>query len=245
LQDRRLSFNTPVLHHSNTPEKNFQELWVGEQSLFDHSSGRFKATKVEEHITFQSEAGRVEGRLGKDNPDKGVVITHPHPQYGGDMDNPVVGAIRNAYRQNGYTTLRFNFRGVGGSQGHFADGIGETQDVRAALSYLKDSGINQVDLAGYSFGAWVNANLIAQSSDIAGMVMVSPPVAFIEFKDINRIDCLKLIVSGSRDDIAPPDLINQMKPIWNPQTRFEIIDGADHFYWGYLDRLAEVLVKYI
>jgi alpha/beta superfamily hydrolase len=200
---------------------------------------------VEEHITFQSEAGRIEGSLGKEDPDKGVVITHPHPQYGGDMDNPVVGAITEAYRQNGYTTLRFNFRGVGGSQGHFADGIGEMHDVRAALSYLKDSGINQLDLAGYSFGAWVNANLIAQSSDIEGMVMVSPPVAFIEFKDIKRIDCLKLIVSGSRDDIAPPDQIHDMLPAWNPTARFEIIDGCDHFYAGYLDKLQEILSQYL
>ena len=200
---------------------------------------------MEEHITFQSEAGRVEGRLGREDPDKAVVITHPHPQYGGDMDNPVVNALKEAYRQKGYTTLRFNFRGVGGSQGRFADGIGELHDVRAALSYLKDSGLNHLDLAGYSFGAWVNANLVAQGSDVNGMVMVSPPVAFIEFKGIERIDCLKLVVSGSRDDIAPPDLINQMKATWNPQTRFEIIAGADHFYWGHLDKLREVLANNI
>jgi alpha/beta superfamily hydrolase len=75
--------------------------------------------------------------------------------------------------------------------------------------------------------------------------MVSPPVAFIDFEGIDRIDCLKLIVSGSRDDIAPPSLINQIKPNWNPNVRFEIIEGADHFYWGYLDALQEVLAKYI
>jgi alpha/beta superfamily hydrolase len=200
---------------------------------------------MEDTIKFLSEEHQIEGRLEKGTANKAVVITHPHPQYGGDMDNPVVSAIQKAYRQNGYTTLRFNFRGVGGSQGCFADGIGEMHDVRAALSYLKESSINHLELAGYSFGAWVNANQIVQSSDIDGMVMVSPPVAFIEFKGIERIDCLKLIVSGSRDDIAPPDLINQMKPTWNPQARFETIAGADHFYWGHLDVLREVLAKNI
>ena len=75
--------------------------------------------------------------------------------------------------------------------------------------------------------------------------MVSPPVAFIDFEGIDRIDCLKLIVSGSRDDIAPPDLIHHIKPKWNPQARFEIIDGADHFYFGYLDRLKDVLTTHI
>jgi alpha/beta superfamily hydrolase len=200
---------------------------------------------VEKYINFKSEVYRIESRLDKGDSDKGVVITHPHPLYGGDMDNPVVGAIAKAFHQNGYTTLRFNFRGVGGSQGSFADGIGEMDDVCAALGYLKESGINRLELAGYSFGAWVNANLIARNPGIEAMLMVSPPVAFIDFEGIDRIDCLKLIVSGSQDDIAPPDLIHHMKPKWNPQACFEIIDGADHFYFGYLDRLEEVLTKYI
>ena len=71
----------------------------------------------------------IEGRLAREDPEKGVVITHPHPLYGGDMDNPVVKAIAKAFQQNGYTTLRFNFRGVGGSQGSYADGIGEMDDA--------------------------------------------------------------------------------------------------------------------
>jgi alpha/beta superfamily hydrolase len=200
---------------------------------------------VEKHINFKSGDFRIESRLGIGDSDKGVVITHPHPLYGGDMDNPVVGAIVKAFHQNGYTTLRFNFRGVGGSQGSFVDGIGEMDDVGAALGYLEESGIRRLELAGYSFGAWVNASLIARNPGIVAMLMVSPPVAFIEFEGIDRIDCLKLIVSGSRDNIAPPDLIHHIKPKWNPQARFEIIDGADHFYFGYLDRLEEVLTKYI
>ena len=200
---------------------------------------------MEEHITFKSEPGLIEGRLGQAGPDKGVVITHPHPLYGGNMDNPVVKAIAKAFQQRGYTTLRFNFRGVGGSQGSFDDGIGEMDDVVAAVSYLTESGTSHLHLAGYSFGAWVNAGLIARTPGIETMVMVSPPVAFIDFKNIDAIDCLKLIVTGSRDDIAPPGRIKQIRPKWNPQARFEIIDGADHFYWGYLDRLEEVLASNI
>ena len=200
---------------------------------------------MEKYINFKSGDYRIESRLGKGDSDKGVVITHPHPLYGGDMDNPVVGAIVKAFHQKGYTTLRFNFRGVGGSQGSFADGIGEMDDVCAALGYLEESGIGRLELAGYSFGAWVNANLIARNPGIEAMLMVSPPVAFIDFEGIDRIDCLKLIVSGSRDDIAPPDLIHHLKPKWNPQARFEIIDGADHFYFGYLDRLEDVLTTHI
>ena len=200
---------------------------------------------MEEHITFKSQPGMIEGRLAREDSDKGVVITHPHPLYGGDMDNPVVKAIAKAFQQNGYTTLRFNFRGVGGSQGSYADGIGEMDDAFAAVSYLTELGTSHLHLAGYSFGAWVNAGLIARNPGIEAMVMVSPPVAFIDFKSIDRIDCLKLIVTGSRDDIAPPDRINQIRPKWNPQARFEIIDGADHFYWEHLGALQEVLANYV
>jgi alpha/beta superfamily hydrolase len=200
---------------------------------------------VEERITFKSDCGLIEARLGRAAPRQGVVITHPHPLYGGDMDNPVVRSIASAFQGCGFTTLRFNFRGVGNSQGKYADGIGEIDDVAAAISYLADSGISHPHLAGYSFGAWVNAGLIARFPGIETMVMVSPPVAFIDFQDIDTIDCLKLIVTGSRDEIAPPDRINQLKPKWNPHARFEIIDGADHFYWGYLDRLEEILAACI
>ena len=84
----------------------------------------------------------------------------------------------------------------------------------------------------------------AVDSDGAGietMVMVSPPVAFIGFDSIGALKCLKLIITGSRDDIAPSDLIHRLKPTWNPEARLEIIEGADHFYWGYVDRLQEIL----
>jgi alpha/beta superfamily hydrolase len=200
---------------------------------------------VEEHITFQSDAGRIEGRLDRRDLDKGVVITHPHPLYGGDMHNPVVTAIAQAFQHNGYTTLRFNFRGVGGSQGSYADGIGEMDDVLAAIAYLAELNNSHTGLAGYSFGAWVNACLMARKPAIDTMVMVSPPVAFIDFKRIDTIDCLKLIVTGNRDEIAPPDRIDLLKPKWNPQARFEIIEGADHFYWGHLDALQAVLANYV
>ena len=197
---------------------------------------------MEDSITFHCGDYRIEGRLCKGNTDKGVVITHPHPLYGGDMDNPVVAAIMQAYRQSGFTTLRFNFRGVGESQGRYADGSGEQEDVRAALLYLTELGISHLDLAGYSFGAWVNAHINGREADIESTVMVSPPVAFIGFDSVEKIENLKLIITGSRDDIAPADLIHRLKPKWNPDARFEIIEGADHFYWGYLDALHKILV---
>jgi alpha/beta superfamily hydrolase len=157
------------------------------------------------------------------------------------MHNAVVTAIMQVYQTHDYTTLRFNFRGAGNSQGSYTDGRGEQEDVRAALAHLANFGTRQLNLAGYSFGAWVNAHLICQDDDIETMVMVSPPVAFMDFGAIASLDCLNLIITGSRDEIAPSGLINHLIQKWNPEARFEIIEGADHFYGGNLDRLQAVL----
>ncbi len=200
---------------------------------------------MEEKIRFLSDGYEIEGRLEKSSLQRGVVITHPHPLYGGDMHNNVVAAIARVYRQKSYTTLRFNFRGVGNSQGSYGDGVGEQEDVRAAVSYLAGLNINQIDLAGYSFGAWVNALAGANNLNIENMVMVSPPVAFIDFGSISDLGSLRLIVTGSRDDIAPPDLIKKSYAGWNAAAQFEVMDGADHFYAGYLDKLEAILTAYL
>jgi len=159
------------------------------------------------------------------------------------MHNHIVLTIRQAYQKMNGTTLRFNFRGVGGSQGSYGEGVGEQEDVRSAIAYLIDMGIERIDLVGYSFGAWVNAHLSCPRDGIANMVLVSPPLAFIGFESVAGLDCLKLIVTGSIDDIAPPDLIKQSYPQWNPKARFEVIPGADHFYRGHMVQLEEILTS--
>ena len=196
---------------------------------------------MEKTTTFISDRFEIEGRLAEGDQPKGVAITHPHPLYGGNMNNNVVAAVSRTYQKMGFTTLRFNFRGVGGSQGHYGDGIGEQEDVRAAVAYLADIGIRQIDLAGYSFGAWVNALAVNSGLKVDNMVMVSPPVAFIDFKSISDLSSLKLIITGSRDDIAPAGMVEKLYPAWNPTAKFEVISGADHFYGGFTDRLEEIL----
>lgn len=196
---------------------------------------------MEERIEFLAEGITIEGLLQKNSQASGVVITHPHPLYGGNMHNNVVMVILQTYQKLGYTTLRFNFRGVGSSQGSYGEGIGEQEDVRAAVAYLAHIGIKQIDLAGYSFGAWVNGHLNCARAGIANMVMVSPPVAFIDLESVSTIDCLKLVITGSRDDIAPAEMISQSYHAWNAAAHFEVIGGADHFYGGYEDRLEDIL----
>jgi len=198
-----------------------------------------------EKILIQSDNLQIEGLLDRRTTDKGAVISHPHPLYGGNMYAAGVESIVHAYWKKGYTTLRFNFRGVGSSQGRYDNGVGEQQDVLAALSFLSETGTKQIDLAGYSFGAWVNAHAVRQDTPVERMVLVSPPVGFMDFTKIAAIHRLKLVVTGSRDQIAPAEQIKTLLPSWNPEARFEVIEGADHFYGGYLDRLEKILDDYL
>jgi len=201
---------------------------------------------MEEKVTVASGPWRLEGYWQAGTTGKAAVITHPHPLYGGTMGNPVVETIQSAYQQHGYATLRFNFRGVGGSQGRFDNGVGEKDDVRAAIAYVESMQAAAIDLAGYSFGAWVNAGIaVPDCPAIHSMLMVSPPVGFITFDKISPLKCLKLVVTGSRDEIAPVDHIRNLLPAWSPDARLEIIDGCDHFYAGHLQTLKAILSRYL
>lgn len=200
---------------------------------------------AEEAVFFEAVNLKIEGLLCTMPGDKGVVITHPHPLYGGNMYNNVVESLARVYQHAGYTTLRFNFRSVGSSEGEYGQGIGEQEDVKAALHYLSQKEKAVIDLAGYSFGSWVNALVMPEVDTVNRMVMISPPVAFIDFSSVGSTPQIQLVVAGNRDEIAPVKLIETMLPIWNPKAQLEIIDGADHFYLGYTGKLESILTAYL
>jgi alpha/beta superfamily hydrolase len=200
---------------------------------------------MEEKIFFQSGGIQIEGMLYKVSDDKGVVVTHPHPVYGGDMYNYVVELIAAAYRKKGYTTLRFNFRGTGESQGSHDNGVGEQDDVIAAVGYLKDIGIKNIDLSGYSFGAWIISQAAGRIESTGNTVLVSPAVSFLDYSLVTSIDSLKLVVSGSRDEFAPVEALENIVPVWNKKAGLEVINGADHFYMEGLENLASILDAYL
>jgi alpha/beta superfamily hydrolase len=195
---------------------------------------------METAVHFTSSGYRLEGLLNEGE-SRAVVITHPHSLYGGNMHNPVVETIAASYRQRAYTTLRFNFRGVESSQGRYDEGQGEQEDVRQAIVYLQQQGFGPIDLSGYSFGTWVNARYAAECRSPITMTMVSPPTAFMDFRTVGRLPGLALAVTGSRDDIAPPDMLRRMVPIWNSSAVLTVVPGADHFYGSHLDTLGTTL----
>ncbi len=196
---------------------------------------------AEEKVSIPCEGLIIEGLMDNSSGEEAVVVTHPHPLYGGDMYNNVVESVVQAYRQEGYATLRFNFRGVGQSDGSYDQGIGEQEDVRAALTYLSKLGKSSIDLAGYSFGVWVNALGLKSFGQAKRMIMVSPPVNFIDFSFLDYSSKIQLVIAGSKDNIALPALIKDMIPTWNPQADFRIIHGADHFYWGKTGEIRAII----
>lgn len=202
---------------------------------------------AERKIRFGNDKGiQLEGLLHEGKSGRGVVITHPHPLYGGDMYNNVVAILQNAFQETGDSTFRFNFRGVGSSSGAYDDGEGEQRDVTAALQTMYDMGVSPVDLAGYSFGAWINARSAAEASVACDrMIMIAPPVGMLTFSPDLKLPSLALVVTGSRDAFAPPDLLKKQVPLWNPAARLEVINNADHFFYGFEEVLTGILKAHL
>ncbi|MER2601866.1 MAG: alpha/beta hydrolase [Candidatus Competibacter phosphatis] len=197
----------------------------------------------EETVFFNVGRLRLEGRLWLASGPWATVITHPHPLYGGELDNPVVVALADAYQRLGYSTLRFNFRGVGASAGDYDDGRGERDDLRAAAAFLEAAGKTVTDLAGYSFGAWINLGLDPLPAGVRRLLLVAPPVAYLAFDGMVAPPSVALrVVAGDRDSFAPLDMLREQLPRWQPAAGLHVLPGVDHFFHGgALDRLATLL----
>ncbi len=200
---------------------------------------------LEKKVRILGSGIELEGLFAKASSNKAVVITHPHPLYGGDMHNNVVAAIADAYQQAGYSTLRFNFRGVGSSGGHYDEGRGEQEDIKSAMSYVTEQGGEGLHLAGYSFGVWVGAKGLHHYTEMVSFVMVSPPVAFLDFSFLGYDPRINLIITGERDEIAPVATIRKMKEKWNPEAYFHVVGETDHFYWGREQEVTKTIKKYL
>ncbi len=199
---------------------------------------------MEHRITFTSQNITLEGMLENPGAKRGVVITHPHPLYGGDMDNPVVLAMTESYRKAGFATLRFNFRGAGGSSGRYEEGTGEICDLLAAKSRLEAEGVEEVICSGYSFGTWIclTASL---AHPITTDIMVAPPVTFIDFLAAPCDRGPKLVIAGTQDSFADIETLKGMVPVWNPSAALHIIEEADHFFSIHLKEVEKIIDTYL
>ena len=200
---------------------------------------------AEERIFFDSGGLNIEGLLENLPGERAVVVAHPHSLYGGTMHNNVVKAVAHAYQEEDYSTLRFNFRGVENSEGEFGNGQGEQEDVKGALRHLESLGKSRIDLAGYSFGAWVNALGLDKFEEAQRLIMVSPPVSFVDFGFLQYSPKIQLVICGTRDEIAEYKQVEKMLPKWNDEAVFRVVQGADHFYSGYEEELIDIIRRFL
>jgi len=180
-------------------------------------------------------------------PFPGVVICHPHPQYGGDMYNNVVGALVKAVTGVGAAALRFNFRGVGASEGAYDNGSGETDDVLAALGSLRsqpDVDAGRVGLSGYSFGAMVALRVAHQRDDLAAFLGVSNPTKRGPKVEI-YIKAPALFVTGDRDQYCDGQLLLEYRDQIGDDVTVEMVPGVDHFWIGSDDRLINIVRQFL
>jgi hypothetical protein len=179
-----------------------------------------------------------------DSPTAGVVICHPHPLYGGDMENPVVVRVQEVCSALGLATLRFNFRGVGASGGVHAGGVGEQDDAVAALDALaKAIGNGALTIAGYSFGSRIAALVGSRDRRIAGLALIAPPLAMSDFGFLQDRKIPTLAVVGTRDQYCPPESFASFVA-GRPWIKTATIEGADHFFFGKLFPLGEAVAEW-
>ncbi len=200
---------------------------------------------MEKKVVFEAGNHHLVGLHKPMSPTCGAIITHPHPLYGGDMINPVVESIAQTFNRKGISTLRFNFRGTGNSGGQYDEGVGEQEDILGAVEYLLGCGISTIYLAGYSFGAWVAARVNHLPREVVSLIMVAPPVALLQFDKDRSLPLLQLVLTGEEDEFAPVSLIKNYIPVWNCEAQFEIVDFADHFFFGCFRELERILGEYL
>ena len=188
---------------------------------------------------------RLEARLAlPDSPNAGVVICHPHPLYGGDMHNPVVVRVQEVCAGLGLATLRFNFRGVGGSSGTHGGGAGEQEDATAALDTLaKAVSGAPVAIAGYSFGAWIAALVGCRDARMAGLALIAPPLAMYDFGCLEGTRATTLMVGGTADPYCPAGDVARFTARF-PWVTAIAIEGADHFFFGKLFPLGHAVAEW-
>ncbi len=199
---------------------------------------------MEEQLIIPAGEVSLEARFIAGVAPAGAVITHPHPLYGGSMNNNVVWTATRALGERGWSTLRVNFRGVGASTGSYGGGLAETADLAAALHFLESRTPGPCFLVGYSFGAAVAARALLEGLAAAGAVLISPPIAFMDLAFLPQTPGLRLIVTGDRDDLCPlPDLENLCRA-FEPPVDLRVVAGADHFFGGRAQQLFQILKDY-
>ena len=204
-------------------------------------------------VIFNGPEGRLEGRYHPSTQKNApvAVILHPHPQFGGTMNNKVVYQLFHAFVRRGYAVLRFNFRGVGRSQGEHDAGIGELSDAAAALDWIQTYNPDAPNcwVAGFSFGAWIGMQLLMRRPEIQGFISVSPPANMYDFNFLAPCPSSGIIIQGTGDDVVDEPSTAKLAEKLQAQKAIEVeyakIAGASHFYEKHMAEMTDTVEQYL
>ena len=198
-------------------------------------------------VIFNGPAGRLEGRYSHSKIKNAplALILHPSPEHGGTMNNKITYNLFQAFAARGFSCLRFNFRGVGRSQGIFDRGEGELSDAASALDWMQEINPNApyVWVGGFSFGAWIGMQLLMRRPEVQGFVSIAPPANTEDFSFLAPCPTSGLILQGTKDDVVPEssvgDFVGRLQQQKGIKIDYRTIPGANHFFHGHNDALID------
>ncbi len=204
-------------------------------------------------VIFNGPEGRLEGRY-QHNPAPNApiaLILHPHPHQGGTMNNRVVYSLYHVFARRGFSVLRFNFRGVGRSQGSFDRGEGELSDAASALDWLQTFNQNASAcwVAGFSFGAWIGMQLLMRRPEIKGFIAVAAPANSYDFSFLAPCPSSGLMVHGDKDESVPvtsvEKLVHKLHHQRDIRIDYRVVPGADHSFRDHTEELEDHVADYL
>ncbi|OQW92243.1 MAG: hypothetical protein BWK79_15075 [Beggiatoa sp. IS2] len=203
---------------------------------------------ISEEFIIAGPAGKLEVRVSSpqsanNTPIPYIVVCHPHPLYGGTLDNKVVYTIASTFNQLGVGSVRFNFRGIGKSSGHFDYGKGEVDDLQTVVTWLNtQQTIQELWLAGYSFGGYValraHRHLNAQR-----LLLVAPAIEQVDFAELQLSAIPTLIIQGNQDEVISPQSVATWVAKQPHQPSLQWVQSADHFFHRQLNELREIILR--
>ncbi|MEM9171018.1 MAG: alpha/beta hydrolase [Pseudomonadota bacterium] len=204
-------------------------------------------------VIFAGPEGRLEGfyQRGKGDTPPVALILHPHPQFGGTMNNRACYELHQLFVRKGFAVMRFNFRGVGRSQGEYDHGQGELADAATALDYLQSLNPSApfAWVAGFSFGSWIAMQLLMRRPEIAGFIAASASANLFDFSFLAPCPSSGIVIHGENDKICPAEetkaMIDRTRTQKGRKIEFSILPGADHFFESEMEAFITMADAYL
>lgn len=204
-------------------------------------------------IILNGNVGRIEAKYHHSRHKDAhiAVVLHPNPVYGGTMNNRIVGAMCRALIDSNFSVVKFNFRGVGKSEGIYDKGDGELTDTAAVLDWLQEvnPGKHKIWITGFAFGAWVGMQLLMRRPEIFGFIAVSPPANVSDFSFLAPCPVSGMIVAGKNDQVCSLQCIDKLITKLNSQRgvdiEYNIIQDADHSFRNHVGDVQTLIKNYV